>query len=124
MAIEDKINNLDVSDRWKAKFLTIAKAKPISFGLIPKFENPKELNFSAKFNFLAFFFSWLYYAIKGMWKKALTLAGLNIILGIVVIMINPKFAQFVAYGISGLAAGMANYDFYRFKVLDEGNFWW
>ena len=124
MAIEDKINNLDVSDRWKAKFLTIAKAKPISFGLIPKFENPKELNFSAKFNFLAFFFGVFYYAIKGMWKKALTFVGLAIILSIVVMIINPKFDQFVNLFIPVLAGWMANNDFYRFKVLDEGNFWW
>ena len=124
MTVEDKINNLDVSDSWKAKFLTITKAKPISFGLIPKFENPKELNFSAKFNFLAFFFGVIYYAVKGMWKKALAILGLGIILTIVVSVINPNFAQFVGYGIAGLAAGMANYDFYRFKVLDEGNFWW
>ena len=48
--------------------------------MIPKFENPKELNFSAKFNFSAFFFSVIYYAIKGMWKKALAILGLNIIL--------------------------------------------
>ncbi len=124
MANEDKISNLDISDSWKAKLITIDKAKPISFGFIPKFENPKELNFSAKFNFLAFFFSVIYYAIKGMWKKALAILGLNIVLTIIVSMINPNFSQFVSYGIAGLAAGMANNDFYRFKVLDEGNFWW
>lgn len=124
MECEDKINSLNVNDSWKRKFSTICRAKPISFGFIPKFENPKELNFSAKFNFLAFFFSVIYYAIKGMWKKALSILGLNIILVIIVSMINPNFAQFVTYGIAGLAAGMANNDFYRFKVLDEGNFWW
>jgi len=124
MINEDKINGLDVSDSWKAKFLTINRANPISFGFIPKFENPKELKFSAKFNFLAFFFSVIYYAIKGMWKKALSILGLSIILTVIVNMIKPSFAQFVSYGIAGLAAGMANNDFYRFKVLDEGNFWW
>jgi len=124
MTSEDKINSLDVSDSWKAKFLTIARAKPINFGFIPKFENPKELKFSAKFNFLSFFFNVIYYAIKGMWKKALAILGLNIVLIVIVSMINPNFAQFVSYGVAGLAAGMANNDFYRFKVLDEGNFWW
>ncbi len=124
MENEDKINSLDISDNWKTKLLTIDRAKPISFGLMPKFENPKELNFSAKFNFLAFFFSIIYYVIKGMWKKALAILGLNIVLVIVVSMINPNLAQFVSYGIAGLAASMANNDFYRFKVLDEGNFWW
>jgi hypothetical protein len=39
MTNEDKINNLDVSDSWKAKLITIDRAKPISFGFIPKFEN-------------------------------------------------------------------------------------
>ena len=59
-----------------------------------------------------------------MWKKAIAILGLNIILVIIVSMINPNFAQFVGFGIAGLATGMANNDFYRFKVLDEGNFWW
>ena len=121
---EDKINSLDISDSWKTKLLTIDRAKPINLGLVPKFENQKELNFGVKFNFLAFFFSIIYYAIKGMWKKAIAILGLNIVLVIIVSMINPNFAQFVGFGIAGLAAGMANNDFYRFKVLDEGNFWW
>jgi len=121
MINEDKINSLDVSDKWKAKFLAINKAKPINSGWLPKFEDSK---FRPKFNFLAFFFGAIYYVIKGMWKKALAILGLGIVLTVIVSMINPKFAQFVGFGIAGLVAMMANYDFYRFKVLDEGNFWW
>lgn len=121
---EEKINNLSISDKWKNRFLTINRAKPISLGLIPKFENPKELNFSAKFNFLAFFFNIIYYAIKGMWKKAIVILGINIILALIVAMLNPNLVQLVSFAIAGLSAGMANNDFYRFKVLDEGNFWW
>ncbi len=121
---QEKINNLDVSEKWKSKFLTIDRAKPIVLGLVPRFENPKELNFSAKFNFVAFFFNIIYYAIKGMWKKAIVILGINILLSIIVAMINPNLVQLVGFGIAGLSAGMANNDFYRFKVLDEGNFWW
>jgi len=59
-----------------------------------------------------------------MWKKALVLLGINIILSLIIFMINPDLVQLVGFAIAGLAAGMANNDFYRFKVLDEGNFWW
>jgi len=121
---EEKINELDVNDSWKKKFLTICEAKPISLGFIPKFENSKELNYGAKMNFLAFFFGPIYYMIKGMWKKGLVVFGLSIVLMVVIAMINPNLVQFVGYGIGALCITMANNDFYRFKVLNEGNFWW
>ncbi len=121
---EEKINNLDVSDKWKNRFLAIARAKPINFGLVPKFENQKELNFSTNFNFLALFFTIFYYIAKGMWKKGISIFVINFILLLIFEMIAPTWSIFVTCGIAGLCAGMANFDFYRFKVLDEGNFWW
>lgn len=120
--LSQTIDNLDVSEKWKTKFKQIHAAKPISLGIAPKFENPKELKFRDKFNFLAVF-NIIYYAIKGMWKKAIVLFVANCILMAIISLVNPAYAQLPGYAIIGLCMGMANNDFYRLKVLKE-DFWW
>ena len=120
--LSQTIVNLDVSEKWKTIFKHIHAAKPTRLGIAPKFENPKELKFKDKINFLAIF-NVIYYAIKGMWKKAIVLLAVNCILMAIISLVNPAYALYAGYGIAGLCVGMANNDFYRLKVLKE-NFWW
>lgn len=120
----EKINSLNVSDSWKDKFRNIESAEPISLSPLPNFKYPKKLNFWTKLNTLAFLFNFIYYAIKGMWKKGLVLFGINVLVVIILSIIAPQFTGMAWIVPAVLAQQMANTDFYRFKVLDEGNFWW
>lgn len=125
------IDGLGVSDSWKDKFKLIQEAEPIGFGIqsykptigFVKFKNLESIislplikkAFFAT-NILALLFSPIYYILKGMWKKGLIFWGL--------LTISYIFIPVGMLVIMTLAGGMANYDYYRFKVLDEGNFWW
>ncbi|WP_395046342.1 DUF2628 domain-containing protein [Flavobacterium sp.] len=85
----------------------------------------KQLPFMKKMrmnmNFYAFFFSFIYFLIKGMWKGAITL----ILIWGVLSFIAYKFPT-VGTGLSlayAMIAGMtANYTFYRKEVLGEDDF--
>jgi hypothetical protein len=107
---------------WAKRFSEIAKAQPKRLGLRPEFENPKALSGGVKFNFWAFFFSSIYYLIKGMWRKALVLIGINLLLVIGLSLFDPALANLAAIVVGALAATMANFDYYRKKVLHE-TFW-
>ncbi len=65
---DEQIAALPISDKWKQRFSAIHHAGGIK---MPKFkELPAEERRKAfSFNFLAFFFGPIYYAIKGMWKR-------------------------------------------------------
>ncbi|WP_419868412.1 DUF2628 domain-containing protein [Chryseobacterium sp. CT-SW4] len=73
-------------------------------------------------NFYAFFFGVIYFLIKGMWKGALLLLGLNICIFIITLFLPNGVAGGVgaAYGI--LCGMAANYAYYRKEVLGEDDF--
>ena len=123
---EDKIKSLDVSQGWKDKFIQIDKARPIKFGIVSKFKNRKELSYGSQINFFALLFGVFYYAVLGMWKKALSLLALIMLPTIAFGIVNSDavIIDFVSIFVAIFAARMANGDYYRLKVLDEENFWW
>jgi hypothetical protein len=126
MDVLTKIDSLAVSDGWKSKFRTIAEAEPISLGLIPKFKNDavyKNASITTKMNFWAFFFGIFYYITKGMWKKGIVLLAIGI--GLVIILgalFGGSVSNAAGFGVAGLFAAFANFDYYRKMVLGE-DFW-
>lgn len=74
-------------------------------------------------NFWAFFFSFIYFFIKGMWKKGLVLLGIFVVISILALLVG---SQGLATGLRiafGMFAGMiANYSFYRQEILGEDDY--
>jgi len=124
IANEQIINDLDINEKWKNKFRIINSAKLIEntfFG--PSFKNNENLVFKDNFNFLATLFGPIYYIIKGMWKKALILPSLHILMIQITAYIGVQYALIGLFGFMYLVGRYANVDYYRLKVRGE-SFWW
>lgn len=113
-----------ISESWQEKFALIDKAGGA------KTPNIKSLQFGermkALFNIWGFLFGPFYYLAKGMWKKALPLLGIAIVLVVLLKIICQKFGipesitNFVA---AGIFANRANIDYYKkVRLGDDG--WW
>ena len=70
------------------------------------------------FNFFALFFSWIYFLILGMWRKALTILGLSIVVMVVAAFMPKAVGNGIAIAWSLLIALTANYSYYLEKVKD------
>jgi hypothetical protein len=125
-AASSDIASLPVSSAWKAKFYLIERAGGVK---LPKF---KTLKFGERmkvnFNVLAFLFGPIYYAFKGMWKKALALflaaAVVVVVLAVLLELAGAgALANALSYGVSAFFAVRANIDYYKKMVLNE-NGWW
>ncbi len=116
-----------VNATWLAKLEEIQNAGIISlkFGML-KTERP--LQFLTKFSILAFFFNWIYYLIKGMWKKALLIIAAYVALNIMVMIlmfVHPilgLLAWLLAIAMAIYVGLAAPGDYYRHVVLKE-DFW-
>jgi hypothetical protein len=113
-----------VSAGWKKKFALIDKAGGVDM------PNASKLTFwqrfTVKYNFWAFLFGPIYYMVKGMWKRAITLTGAAIVLTIVLAVVAGYFHRSFP-GIGLLAPIMfgvfANEHYYK-KVVQRNNGWW
>jgi hypothetical protein len=113
-----------ISDSWKTKFELFEKAGGV------KLPNAKNLPFGERmkvvFNVWGFLFGPFYYLVKGMWKKAVSLLGISILIIVIlevicqVLGISDGITNFVA---SAIFATRANIDFYK-KVKLGDNGWW
>ena len=113
-----------ISDSWKMKFYLLEKAGGV------KLQNVKNLPFGERvkvvFNFWAFLFGPFYYLAKGMWKKAISLFGVSVLIIVILAAIceamgiSDAITSFVA---SAIFATRANIDFYK-KVKLGDNGWW
>ena len=120
---EAAIDDLPVSEKWKARFRTMRKAGPFVGGNYTNMSalTPAERR-AITFNFLAFLFGILYYLAKGMPRKALVLVGIGWLFSAVVTVLESAFA-FTApsalYWIptAAVCAALANHDYYQKMVL-------
>ena len=116
-----------VNGTWLKKLEQIQNAGIISlkFGML-KTERP--LPFLTKFSILGFFFNWIYYLIKGMWKKALVILGAYIFLNIPLLIFISIYPPLALLGwlfglVFSIYVGLAAPgDYYRHVVLKE-DFW-
>lgn len=113
-----------ISDSWKIKFELLEKAGGV------KLPNAKNLSFGERMkvvsNVWGFLFGPFYYLVKGMWKKAVSLLGISILIIVVLeaicqaMGISDRITNFVA---GAIFATRANIDFYK-KVKLGDNGWW
>jgi hypothetical protein len=68
----------------------------------------------------AFLLSWIYYLAKGMWRKAIILFLINILL---VLLLPLNLSPFAQIGVCLSASQSAYPDIYRKEILREV-FWW
>lgn len=121
------IDQLPVSDSWKRVFRLIDKAGGPSFPNL-KSLSVEERAIAYRFNFLAFLFGPLYYAFKGMVKKALLFLVLafafNVALSLLMEAVGfGEYDRYLVYGIAAVFAVRANIDYYKKMVLGD-NGWW
>ena len=69
-------------------------------------------------NFLAFLFGPIYFFVKGMWRKGLTLLGIGLVVSVVVIVLNVSDGVVRGAGLvmAALAMTTANYAYYLHVV--------
>jgi hypothetical protein len=73
-------------------------------------------------NFYAFFFSFIYFLIKGMWKPAITILVVEIAIWYCSSLISGPFGSYLRL-LSPIICGFtANYTYYRKEVLGELDF--
>lgn len=69
-------------------------------------------------NFLAFVFGPIYFFVKGMWRKALTLLGIGLVVSVLVFVLNVSDGMVRGAGIvvAALAMTTANFAYYLHVV--------
>lgn len=117
-----RIDALPVSDAWKTRFRLIERAGGA------KLPNLKALSFGQRmkvmFNVLAFLFGPLYYLTKGLWKKALVLFAICVVVVVVAdLVMGDRFGNAIGIATGALFAVRANIDFYKKKVLGDDGWW-
>lgn len=109
------IEQLDVSESWKKRFRLIEKAGGEK---MPRF---KELTFgerfSINFNILAFLFGFIYLLIKGLWKTALLLLVLTLVIACIEVFFGFNMGNAPYIGLSAGVATLANRLYYKKMVL-------
>lgn len=113
-----------ISDSWKEKFELLEKAGGV------KMPNIKNLPFGERmkivFNIWAFLFGPIYYLVKGIWKKAISLFAVSVLIIVILelickeIGISSTITNFVA---GAIFATRANIDYYK-KIKLGDNGWW
>jgi hypothetical protein len=99
-------------------------AVPLQLLRTPTFKAAyKTLPFGQKikvnFNFYALFFSWIYLLIVGMWRKALTILGITLVLMVVVAFLPDVVGRAIGVAWSVLIALTTNYSYYLEKVKGD-----
>jgi hypothetical protein len=113
-----------ISEAWQERFDLLEKAGGV------KMPNLKNLAFGERrkviFNFWGFLFGPFFYLAKGMWKKALSLCGVAILIIVVLeaicraMGVSDSITNFVG---GAIFATRATVDYYK-KVKLQDNGWW
>ena len=115
----DYQNDASLSDKWKFRFAFFEKnGHPSFWGMTPAWKKAyKEMTFGQKmkitFNFFAWFFSFIYLFILGLWKKAVLVILLNIVTIIVALIFDLGV---LGYVVNAIVAMRTNIWYYDFKV--------
>ena len=115
----DYQNDASLNDKWKFRFAFFEKhGMPNFWGPTPAWKEAfKTMTFGQKvkisFNFFAYFFSAIYLLILGMWKKALLVLLLNVV--VILIMVISDL-NFLGYVVNLFTAMRANIWYYQYKV--------
>lgn len=119
MTEQTPVDNLSDSWRWKFDFFHTYGLPSASAEAKAAYRN---LSLMAKLrltsNILAFLFGPLYFFVKGMWRKGLTLLGLTITVMtvLVVVGVSDMVVRAAGTGLAALAMSTANYAYYLHVV--------
>ncbi|WP_454790676.1 DUF2628 domain-containing protein [Mycolicibacterium lutetiense] len=119
MSEQTPVENLSDSWRWKFNFFNTYGLPSASPEAKAAYRN---LSFMAKLrltsNILAFLFGPIYFFVKGMWRKGLTLLALTIAVAavLVVLDVSDSIGRAVSIGVGALAMSTANYAYYLHVV--------
>jgi len=117
----DRINSLDLSNKWKKCFVLIAKAGGPDVPQLKQL-SPKERR-TIGFNLLAFLFGPIYYLLKGLWRQASVYFALTVFGISVVDAVGLEQMDRMVGGMASIFYGVrANISYYRRAVLGE-TFW-
>ncbi|MDD5358721.1 MAG: DUF2628 domain-containing protein [Sulfurovaceae bacterium] len=122
---ENEVNENPYSETWTKRFDFFKQnGAPNTQTFKDAF---KQLTFGERItigmNFWAFFFSFIYFFIKGMWKKGLVLLGIFVVLSIIASLLGSHSAATGFRIAFGMLAGMiANYSFYQKEILGEDDY--
>lgn len=120
-----KVFSTDIPISWQTKFKLIEKAGGTAL------KDLQALSFTERgmvvFNVFGFLFGPLYYLVKGMWKKAIVLT----LIGILLIVVSCMLFQIIGFEntnatnmiIPIIIATRANIDYYK-KIILGDNGWW
>ena len=72
-------------------------------------------------NFFAFFFGFIYLFILGMWRKALVVIGIGLVLGIVSLFLPDIIARPLFIAMNFLVAASTNYSYYLEQVTGKAS---
>ena len=115
----DYRNDPSLNEKWKFRFDFYEKnGLPAFWGVTPAWRSAfKELTFwqriKVSVNFFAYFFSFIYLLILGLWKKAILVLLLNLV---VVFIMALTDLSFLGYIVNIFTAMRANIWFYEYKV--------
>ncbi|MFA1260026.1 DUF2628 domain-containing protein [Xanthomonas campestris pv. olitorii] len=73
-------------------------------------------------NFYALFFGFIYFFILGLWRKALGLIGVGLVVGIVASFLPASIGNALSIPLALLAGMSANYAYYLDKVKGSTSF--
>ncbi|KLD79255.1 DUF2628 domain-containing protein [Xanthomonas hyacinthi] len=98
-----------------------------AFKALPSFGDRLKINM----NFFAFFFGWIYFFILGLWRKAIVLIGISLLIGVLSFFLPGMVVNGLGVGYSVLVGLIANYAFYLDRKKGstswnpfEGMRWW
>jgi hypothetical protein len=114
----DAIDQLDVSPTWKRRFRLIERAGGVAM------KDFRDLAFGERMavsvNLLAFLFGPIYYAIKGLWRPAVSYLVLVVALALLLDVLGlDRLARAVGYMAATVYALRANLNYYRKMVLRQ-----
>ena len=124
-ADDGSIAALAVSATWKLRFRLIQQAGGISLPQIGALRPGQRMRIHV--NLFAFLFGPLYYLCKGMWRKAISMFAVSVLIGMVIgAVADPERVEALAR-VGGVlfglyAMGRVNRDYYR-KVVLKDNGW-
>lgn len=115
----DYRNDPSLNEKWKFRFDFYEKnGLPAFWGVTSAWRSAfKEMTFwqriKVSVNFFAYFFSFIYLLILGLWKKAILVLLLNLV---VVFIMALTDLSFLGYIVNIFTAMRANIWFYEYKV--------
>lgn len=119
MTEQTPVDNLSDSWRWKFDFFDtygLPSASPEAKAAYRNLSLMAKLRLTS--NILAFLFGPLYFVVKGMWRKGLTLLALTITVAVVLVVldVNETLGRGIGMGIAALAMSTANYAYFLHVV--------